>query len=136
MAKRKSVKLPEPLWYGIREHAKREKRPMWQVIQRAWGYWLSAYRSHHVEHNNLDRKAWYIYKLSASVGEFRANPSEENLAKLTKTCEQISQRLGVDTSLILNAVANYIRKPNTKTRMALNDATKAVIIQILTGGEG
>ena len=134
MVRRKTVKVPEPLWYGIREHSKREKIPMWQVIQRAWTYWLGARRSNHAGHAELDKLAWYIYKLSASVGEFRANPTENNLAKLTKTCEQISQRLGVDTSLITNAATSYMRKPTNRGRMALNDSTKAVIIQILTGG--
>ena len=132
MAGRKTIKVPEALWYGIREFAKREKIPMWQVVQRAWGYWLGAYRNHHVGHSDIDRIAWYIFKVSSSVGEFKAMPNEENYNRLLKTLVQLNERLGVEIDLVVECMKRYLNKPNLKNRMALNDATKALVIQILT----
>lgn len=133
----KWVRIPEEVWRGLREQAAREKTAMWKVIQRAWAYWVSASRTHHVKVANVDKLAWYVYKVAASVGEFRAQPTEENLRWIENNAKVLRDRYGINAEKLILAARQYAKKPSKKNRMVLNDSAKEVIIQlILTLGEG
>jgi len=128
----KWVRVPVEIWRDIRVQAKREKIAAWKVIQRAWSYWKATQREHHAGAMAVEKKAWYAYKLSASVGEFRGNPTEKNLELLKKTCDQISARLGIDTSKIVLAAEQLMKFNTKKNRMVLNDAAKEVVALIIS----
>ena len=134
------IRVPRPLWAVIKEFAESEGVPMWQVIQKAFAHYLTNYRAHFRDVSNLDKASWYAFKLSSSIGEFKANPSDENMQKLLKTVEQISTRLGIDTTALVGAIHRYKERPTNKNRWALNDQAKLIVAQIimklLAGGEG
>jgi len=133
------IRVPWPLWAVIKQFAQSENVPMWQIVQKAFTHYLTNYRAHFKNVSNLDKAAWYAFKLSSSIGEFKANPSDENLQKLLKTVEQISTRLGIDTTALVGAIHRYKERPNKKNRWAVNDQAKLVVAQILmkllAGGE-
>jgi len=128
----KWVRIPVELYRDIEIHARREKIAFWKVIQRAFSYWKSAQRNHHATVSDVERKSWYVFKLASSVGELKANPTEKNFELLRKTCDQISSRLGVDTSKIVLAAQQYLKDPSNKNRMLINDCTKEIIAQIIS----
>ena len=128
----KWVRIPKEIHDEIKNQAQREKTAIWKILTRAWSYWRTTNRNHHVKHSDLDKIAWYIYKLSSSVGELRGFPKPGNLKQLEKTCQQIQKRLGVNTGKILLAAYQYLRDPSSKNRMVLNDSAKSVIFDILS----
>jgi len=132
MIRWKLVKLPEEFYDEISIYARREKMARWKVLQRAWSFWKTNFLFKKMENEeNGGKKAWYVYKFSASVGELRAQPTEHNLNLLKKTCRQIEERLGIDTSKVILAAEQYVKKPTTKNRIPLNDAAKEVVAQII-----
>ena len=136
----KHIRVPWQLWAVIRQMANSDGVPMWQFVQKAVTHYLANYRAHFKDVSNLDKAAWYAFKLSSSIGEFKANPSDENLQMLLKTVEQVGNRLGIDVAALIGAIHRYKEKPNKKNRWALNDQAKLVVAQImmklLAGGEG
>jgi len=128
----KMIRIPKEIHEEIKNQARREETAIWKIIVRSWSYWRSTNRNHHVEHRELDKIAWYVYKLSSSVGELRGFPNANNLKQLEKTCNQIQKRLGVKTGKILLAAYQYLRDPSSKNRMVLNDSAKSVIFDILS----
>jgi len=127
----KFIRLPLEVYQEIREQARKEGVAIWKVVHRAWSYWRSTNREHHVEHSELDKVAWYVYKLSSSVGELRGFPSPTNLDLLDRTCNQIEERLGVNCNRIRLAARQYVKAPSSKNRMVLNDAAKSVILDMI-----
>ncbi|MEM1697678.1 MAG: hypothetical protein QW794_00070 [Thermosphaera sp.] len=125
------VRIPKPVYMDLKQRAEREKIAMWKLLIRAFNYWRSTQLEHHQSHPQIDKAAWYTYKLSSSVGELRGNPTKENLEKLMVTCRQINERLKVDVDALLYAAQQYVSNPNSKNRMVLNDAAKAVVLSIL-----
>jgi len=126
------VRLPRPLWGAIKSVATKEKVPMWKIILKAWSYYIKQYREHHVHaRTTLEKAAWYCFKVSASVGQFKENPSKENYEMLKKTAEQLKKRLNIDIDLLLGAAGNYYMHHSGTNKMALNDATKIVVLSII-----
>lgn len=128
----KWVRIPREIHEQIKSQAEREKTAIWKVLIRAWSYWQSANRQHHTNVEDVGKLAWYIFKLSSSIGQFKENPSDYNLNWVVKNCEDIKKRLGVETSTIVMAAIQYKKKQDKKNKMALNDATKMVVAQMIT----
>jgi len=133
----KWVRIPREIHEEIKEQARREKTAIWKVLMRAWSYWRSSVRNHHTNVEDVGKLAWYIFKLASSVGQFKENPSDRNFDWIVKNCQTIKKRLGVDASPIVLAASQYKKRQTGKNKMALNDATKMVIAQLisLVGGE-
>jgi len=134
------IRVPWQLWAVIKQMASSDGVPMWQFIQKAVTHYLANYRAHFKDVSGLDKASWYAFKLSSSVGEFKADPSDENLQRLLKTVEQVGTRLGINTDALVGAIHRYKERPTKKNRWALNDQAKLVVAQImmklLAGGEG
>ena len=70
------IRIPISLKNELQEKAKQKGVAMWQVI-------LEAITTHRhvkagmVKRSELDKISWYVYKVSASFGELRANPNAE-----------------------------------------------------------
>jgi len=79
----------------------------------------------------LDNISYYIVKLAASWGSFRANPTGENFQQLAETCKQIEERLGVPTEDVVAAADYYRRTLSGKAKALVNEAVKQVCAQIL-----
>jgi len=106
--------------------------PMWRIIYEAVIHYREAYLSHfQLGVSELDKISWYCYKLSASVGELRGNPTKENLDMLMVTLEQIKDRLGIDTTLLEANAKRYLVNPDRNNKIALNGSAKEVIVHIL-----
>jgi len=127
----KTIRVPTPLWHAIKLLSKKRNIPMWVLIQDMYNYWYSQYREYHDSMPNIDKAAWYATKLGMSVGILKAKPNDTNLQWTLKTCKQIRNRLGIDTNLLQGAATNYAKTPSKKTVMALNQALKLTIIEII-----
>jgi len=132
MGRYTTVRIPVELRNVVKSLARRRKMPMWKIIHEAVTYYRSVYLTHHKEMNDVGKRAWYCYKLSASVGELRANPTKENLQLLLTTISQIEERLGVNAELLRAAAERYVKKPERKEKIQLNDAAKDVVAQIIS----
>ena len=128
----KWVRIPQELYTEIKNQAQREKTAAWKILNRSWSYWRSTNRNHHVEHKDLDKISWYIYKVSASIGELRGFPTPANFEKLDKTLKQIEARLKVNTEKVKLAASQYLKNPSYKNRMVLNDTAKSLVYDILS----
>jgi len=128
------IKVPKELHQELMAMSRREGIAAWKIVHRALSYWRSANREHHANHPALDKLAWHVYKLSSSVGELRGLPSPANLDLLDRTCLQVEERFKVDTSMLRVAARLYLKQPSSQNRMALNDAAKSVILDMLAGG--
>jgi len=128
----KMIRIPKEVHEIISDYAKRLKIARWKIIYDSFQYWNNARLSHfRANANVIDKTAWYIYKLCSSVGSFRERPTKENYGFLMKTIEQVTQRLDVDTSRLKLSANQYLKKPNKKNRIVLNDSAKSVVINIL-----
>ncbi|RKX44084.1 MAG: hypothetical protein DRP27_07275 [Thermotogae bacterium] len=129
--------MPEELHTSISAISRNERIAAWKVIARAITFYETARREKFREVSDFSKLVWYVYKFSASVGELRGSPTEENLRLLIRTCQQLTKRLGVDTSRVVLAAEQYVKRPTRKGRMVLNDCAKEVVGQIiLRFGEG
>jgi len=127
----KWIRVPEELHAHLATVARSEKIAIWKVIERGVSFWETARREKFREVSDFSKLTWYVYKFSASVGELRGNPTDENLRHLIRTCQQIAKRLGVDTSKVALAAEQYVKRPTRKGRMVLNDTAKEVVAQII-----
>jgi len=80
----------------------------------------------------LQRRAWYIVKLSSSVGALKENPSQENLQKLKNTAGQVTERLGVATATLLEAAERFIAAKTDAAKMRLNEELTLTACRILS----
>ena len=133
----KHIKIPEEFHAQLISWKKRHRIAIWKVLTTSFNFYVDAYRKHFkIPREKTEKIAWYIYKLSASVGAFRDNPSEENLNRLLLTIEQIKNRLNIPTRLLERAVKTYFDYPNKKNRIVLNDTCKNIIVGILVNESG
>ncbi len=128
-----TISVPYEVRDTVKSLATARKVAQWRVIHEAVMHYRLAYLSHFTTNTGwLNKAAWYAYKLSASIGEFRADPSEEKKGMLLRTIDQIEARLGVDCAALRYAVEAYAKSPSRKNRVVLNDAAKEVVGQIIT----
>jgi len=128
-----TVKVPTELREFIRRLALKENKVEWQVIMNALSFYYMQKQKPRVKEDGslIDKISWYITKIGTSVGSFKENPSEENLEKLKRTAQQIQERLGVDTSLLVRVAESYMRYHDEDSRMELNAALKMLILDII-----
>lgn len=129
----KLIKVPEEVWAELKRITARRKIAIWKLLEETLSYWRTQQLEHHATPGlTLDKVSWYAFKISSSVGELKANPTKDNLFLLEKTCNQISERLGIKTDEVLLSASQYIKKPTPRNRAVLNQATKHVIAQIIS----
>ncbi len=136
----KTIKVKESTYRIVKELAQRYGTPMHEVVDQAVQYYRSVVRQPRIKEDNnaLEKAVWYIVKLAMSVGAFKENPSDENLARLEKTARQIAERLGVDTSSVMEEAYNYKKAVEASNdyyvniaKANLNQAVKNVALEIL-----
>jgi hypothetical protein len=126
----------------VKALAQKQGKAEWKVLLDALSLYETSLRKPKTKEELpvVDKVVWYIQKLSMSVGELKASPTEENLQKTLKTVQQVKERLEVDTSLLERALTDYVRllKGNKKeredeveARMEVNMALKSVLIEIV-----
>jgi len=128
-----TIRVPCELRDTIKDTAKRMHFSMWELVYQSVSYYRSAYLSHfEKDSTEIGKISWYIYKISASIGEFRGNPSKDNGELLQKTAEQLAERLGIDINMLKTAAIKYFQNPSQENRILLNDAGKDIVAQLLT----
>ena len=134
----KTIHVPEGLKTKIDELSEKIGEPRWIVIAKG----LECYereRTKNWKYRNLseiDRVSYYIMKLMTSVERFKLNPSEDNLAWLATTVNQIAGRLSIDISYVLNIAKRYMKTKdkddyvelNMLAKLAISDMIKAKLI--------
>jgi len=128
-----TIKVPVELRDKINELAQRLDKPAWKVIMNAISFFDEQLRNPRLKETlpMVDKVSWYIAKIGMSVGEFKANPTNDNLERLKKTAQQIQERLGVDVGLLIRVAEAYMRDPNPDNRMELNATLKMLILDII-----
>jgi len=128
-----TVKIPVELRDKINDLAKKEEKPAWRIVQDAIAFYYAQKQKPRIKEDAslVDKISWYIAKISMSVGEFKANPSQENFERLRRTAQQIQERLGVDVSLLIRNAEAFMRSPDNDNRMELNASLKILILDII-----
>ena len=122
------IRIPISLKNELQEKAKQKNVAMWQII-------LEAITTHRnvkagkMQRSELDKISWYIYKVSSSFGELRANPNVENRTATLETLRQLHDRLGIEVSDAEIIVKQYDGSHNKKK--SLNDVGKLIVMRIL-----
>jgi len=117
------------------------KKCQWKVLLDALAFYETSLRKPKVkaELPVLDKIIWYVQKLCLSVGRFKERPCDENLARTLKTVSQVSERLGVDCSLLARALEEYLaffksglsnHEKMDEVDLELNMALKSVLLEI------
>jgi len=127
----KFVRVPASLHKLLKRRAVKEKKAIWKVILSSVAYRDEVTKRHHASVSDLDRKAWYIYKLISSLGVFRELPNNITVDYVMRNCNQIEKRLGVDASTLKEVVKAYLNRPSRQNRIALNETAKIVIKNII-----
>jgi len=125
------IRIPPSIAGMLKAEAIRENVPIWVVVERALSFYFAQYRAHFANTGNLDKCAWYAFKLASSIGEFKGEPSERNRDLLLKTVRQVRDRIGVNTEVLEGAIERFHTNPSPKNRMVLNNESKLVIAQII-----
>jgi hypothetical protein len=126
----------------VKALAQKQGKAEWKVLLDAIALYETSLRKPRAKEELpvVDKIIWYIQKLSMSIGELKANPTDENLNRTLKTIQQIRERLGVDTSILERAVNDYYkllrgnkeeREDEVEARMEVNMALKSVLIEIV-----
>jgi hypothetical protein len=126
----------------VKALAERQGKAEWKVLLDAVALYETTLRKPRTKEELpiVDKVVWYVQKLAMSIGELKANPTEENLQRAMKTIQQIKERLGVDTALLERAVNDYYRllrgnkrerEDEVEARMEVNMALKSVLIEIV-----
>ncbi len=137
-----TIWVPVEFKERVKQLAQKQGKAEWKILLDALALYETSLRKPRVKEELpiVDKVVWYVQKLAMSIGEFKANPTDENLQKTLKTIQQIKERLGVDTSILERAVNDYHRllKGNRKeredeveARMEVNMALKSVLIEIV-----
>ena len=79
----------------------------------------------------FDKISWYVIKLSMSVGHFKEVPDQLNFNQLKYTSNQIKERLGVDTSKLVELAKEYMANPTKENKIALNEALKEIVKKLI-----
>ena len=132
MGKSTTIRVPVEFRNLVRTLAEKRGVPQWKILHESVVHYRLAYLSHfQANTKNLNKASWYAYKLSASVGAFRYAPTDENKELLMRTIEQLEQRLGVNGEMLKRAVEDYYKTQRKKYKIALNDAAKELVAQVI-----
>jgi len=128
-----TIKVPTELRELIKRIAVKENKVEWQVIMNAVSFYYAQAQKPRIKEDAslLDKVSWYITKIATSVGELKANPTQENFERLKRTATQIQERLNVDVSTLIRAAEAFIKYPDPDSRMELNAALKMLILDII-----
>jgi len=135
MTGKKSVKLPLFLIQRIDKlasgGARRGGLARWQVVDQALTlYEISQRKRKKLETNELDVICWYIVKVCMSAGVFKAQPTADNLQRLIKNLEEVSDRLNIDLSDVIEAVKTV--DFSKSSRAVLNAAMKRFVAALIS----
>lgn len=127
-----TIKIPKKVYGQIKDLREKYGVATWKLILQGINFYHDSQRTHYpLPKSSLSRMTWYIFKVASSEGIFRENPNEENLLKFLKTLDQIRERIGVDTSGLEIIAKTYYEKPTTRNKIMMNDATRALIADII-----
>jgi len=122
------MRVPKSLRDKLKRKAEERGVSMWQVLLEAINT-LDWAKKGIIPRGDLDKVSWYVYKVSASFGELRANPTPENKKATLETLRQLHERLGVDVDDVEVVVRQF--DGSHEKRKVLNDAGKLLVARIL-----
>ncbi len=134
--KYKQIHIDEATYNRIKEIAKKTKSKNTTVIRQSidiyYNMVVKPIRKSSIP--DINKVAWYIFKLSQSVGELKVECSEENYNYLIKNLEDFEKRLGIDTRYFADVVDKFYKnecKKNSSTYIEINDNAKLIITSLL-----
>ncbi|MCI4408756.1 MAG: hypothetical protein JHC26_06665 [Thermofilum sp.] len=122
------IRIPISLKNELKSKAEQRGVAMWQVILEAITT-LKQTKAGVVKRSELDKISWYIYKVSSSFGELRANPNAETKTATLETLKQLHERLGIEVSDVEIVVKQYDGSHSKKK--ILNDTGKLLVMRII-----
>lgn len=141
-----TIWVPNEFKARVKALSKKYGKAEWKILLDALALYETSIRKPKLKEELpvIDKVIWYVEKLSMSVGELKANPTNDNLQKTLKTVQQVKERLNIDTSILEKSLIDYIKlvggnnKNNNKNRedeveakMEVNMALKSVLIEII-----
>ena len=128
----KMIRVPKALHDQLAREAQKRGLPIHAIISEALNFYYGFTKSRvpRKEHSNIDKGLWYIMKLAMSVGALKADPSFDNLRRLSKTLAQLRERLDIDTSELEEFIRVHSIFIDDEVKMELNAITKNLIYQI------
>jgi len=131
------IALPISLYKQITELAHQNRVARHRVISALLDS-TSANITQAVQMREIDRKAWFIFKIANGVADFKArreledNSTKQAYEKVVSSLNQVSQKFKVSTTKVMDALEKFDAEPNTDNKVKLNDSVKELIVRILT----
>jgi hypothetical protein len=141
-----TIWVPNEFKARVKALSKKYGKAEWKILLDALALYEASIRKPKLKEELpiVDKVIWYIEKLSMSVGELKANPTNDNLQKTLKTIQQVKERLNIDTSILERSLIDYIklvggnnkngaknREDEVEAKMEVNMALKSVLIEIV-----
>ncbi len=132
-----TIKVPVELRDQIKALADYYRTTEWRIVE--WGISFVQEQKKRPKIKEelpvIDKVAWYITKLAQTVGAFRTNPTAEKLNQVKRVAQQIQERLGIDTRMLIRVAEDYYKNRNVAytadLRIELTAELKMVIIDII-----
>ena len=132
----KELHTDENTYKKIRELAMLTKSHMTTVIRQSVDIYYNMVKRPKTKSDmpDINKIAWYVYKFSQSVGQLKAECTEENFNHLMKNLEDLKKRFEIDTDYFAGIMKKFYEfgcSKNTSTYVDINDNAKVIITTLL-----
>jgi Fe2+ transport system protein B len=134
--KYKELHTDENTYKKIKELALLTKSHMTTVVRQSVDIYYNMVKRPKTKSGmpDINKVAWYIFKFSQSVGQLKAECTEENFNHLMKNLEDLKNRLGLDVDYFEGIVKKFYEfgcNKNVSTYVDINDNAKLIITTLL-----
>jgi len=128
-----TVKIPKDLNNILNEYVEKLNLAKHKIIAKSLQFFVEQQKKPKIKKDlpMIDKISWYIIKISMSVGRFKENPTNANLDALIRTSNQVTERVGVDTTWVIRTAEAYLKKQDSENSQELNSALKNVVITMM-----
>ena len=134
--KYKELHTDENTYKKIKELAMLTKSHMTTVIRQSVDIYYNMVKRPREKSNmpDINKIAWYVYKFAQSVGQLKAECSEDNFNHLMKNLQDLKARFGIDTDYFAGIIKKFYEfgcNKNVSTYVDINDNAKLIITTLL-----
>jgi len=134
--KYKELHTDENTYKKIKELAMLTKSHMTTVVRQSVDIYYNMVKRPKEKSNmpDVNKIAWYIFKFSQSVGQLKAECTEENFNHLMKNLEDLKKRFGLDVDYFSGIMKKFYEfgcNKNAPTYVDINDNAKLIITTLL-----
>jgi len=131
----KRIKVPDRVYYFIRERAKARKMPMWQYIVHSIDFYETAMSDRIVaDKTKAQNNSYYAIKLAMAVTEYIHKTNDKTYENVRKIINQIATRKHIDVSALLQLIDMYKQRRKKSYVRAMTQELIRINVELMAGG--